>query len=143
MSADEDRIDTVDLGFGQARPEEPRQSEDDASENPGETGQAPIEGEIAQTFKALGAVKICLEHVVKLIKNAPADQTAKLLKIIRPACINVENSLPMLHDFEDNLLSLGDEDTALRVRRDLAVIEDELLPQVLNFLDQHPLKQEQ
>ena len=51
--------------------------------------------------------------------------------------MNVENSLPALHDFMDNLEAVGEDDKASEVRRIINKIEDNLLPEVLDFLSAH------
>lgn len=108
-------------------------------DNPEE--RAPIEDEIAATMKAIGAVTLSLEHLNALIaKKETSEHLEEVLKVVRPACMNIENSLPSLHDFEDNLEAVGEGDKALEVRRAIERIEDELLPGVLRFLDEHPLK---
>ncbi len=97
-----------------------------------------IDDEIEQTMKAAGAVILSLEHMRDLIlKGEKASDIAALLKVIRPMSMNVENSLPALHDFRDNLLTDGEEDKAYEVRRKIERIEDELLPPILKFIDDH------
>ncbi len=99
---------------------------------------APIDDEIAQTMKATGAVVVALEHMRDLIsKNEKVQDPEALMKIIRPMSMNIENSLPSLHDFIDNLETVGESDKAVEVRRQMERIEDELLPVVLKYIDTH------
>lgn len=102
---------------------------------------APIENEIEQTMKAIGAVTLSLEHLNSLIKKRSFEHLEDVLKVVRPACMNIENSLPSLHDFMDNLETIGESDKSLEVRRSIERIEDELLPVVLKFLNEHLVKQ--
>ena len=55
-------------------------------------------------------------------------------------CVQIENVLPVLRDFVDDLDAVGEQDKALEVRKALGTIEDDLLPKVLEFLNQHPVK---
>ena len=97
---------------------------------------APIDDEIERIMKAAGAVVLSLEHMRDLIaKKETVQDPEALIKVIRPMCMNVENSLPALHDFVDNLEAVGDDDKASEVRRIINKIEDELLPGVLAFLN--------
>lgn len=97
---------------------------------------APIDDEIERIMKAAGAVVLSLEHMRDLIaKKETVQDPEALIKVIRPMCMNVENSLPALHDFVDNLEAVGDDDKASEVRRIINKIEDELLPGVLDFLN--------
>ena len=97
---------------------------------------APIDDEIERIMKAAGAVVLSLEHMRDLIsKKGSVQDPEALLKIIRPMSMNVENSLPALHDFMDNLEAVGEDEKASEVRRIINRIEDELLPGVLEFLN--------
>lgn len=97
---------------------------------------APIDDEIERIMKAAGAVVLSLEHMRDLIaKKETVQDPEALIKVIRPMCMNVENSLPALHDFMDNLEAVGEDDKASEVRRIIDKIEDELLPGVLDFLN--------
>lgn len=97
---------------------------------------APIDDEIERIMKAAGAVVLSLEHMRDLIaKKETVQDPEALIKVIRPMCMNVENSLPALHDFMDNLEAVGDDDKASEVCRIINKIEDELLPGVLDFLN--------
>ncbi|HAH70195.1 MAG TPA: hypothetical protein DCL74_00055 [Succinivibrionaceae bacterium] len=97
---------------------------------------APIDDEIERIMKAAGAVVLSLEHMRDLISKKESVQDPEaLLKIIRPMSMNVENSLPALHDFMDNLEAVGEDEKASEVRRIINRIEDELLPGVLEFLN--------
>ena len=99
---------------------------------------APIDDEIAQTMKATGAVVVALEHMRDLIsKDEKVQDPESLMKIIRPMSMNIENSLPSLHDFIDNLETVGEADKAAEVRRQMERIEDELLPVVLMYIEKH------
>ncbi len=99
---------------------------------------APIDNEIEQTMKATGAVVLALEHMRDLIaKDEKVQDPEALMKIIRPMSMNIENSLPSLHDFIDNLETVGEIDKAVEVRRQMERIEDELLPVVLKYIDSH------
>lgn len=105
----------------------------------GETDEsASIDDEIAQTMKATGAVVLALEHMRDLIsKDEKVQDPDALMKIIRPMSMNIENSLPSLHDFIDNLETVGEADKAAEVRRQMERIEDELLPVVLRYIEKH------
>ncbi len=99
---------------------------------------APIDDEIERIMKAAGAVVLSLEHMRDLIaKKETVQDPEALIKVIRPMCMNVENSLPALHDFMDNLEAVGENDKASEVRRIINKIEDNLLPEVLDFLSAH------
>lgn len=99
---------------------------------------APIDDEIERIMKAAGAVVLSLEHMRDLIaKKETVQDPEALIKVIRPMCMNVENSLPALHDFMDNLEAVGEDDKASEVRRIINKIEDNLLPEVLDFLSAH------
>ena len=107
-----------------------------AGDHPDE--EVPIENEIEQTMKATGAVVVALEHMRDLIsKNEKLQDPEALMKIVRPMSMNIENSLPSLHDFIDNLETIGEQEKAVQVRRQMERIEDELLPVVLKFIDKH------
>lgn len=111
---------------------------DNASFTKREGEESTIDNEIEQTMKAVGAVILSLEHMHDLIaKGHKAQDDVALLKVIRPMCMNVENSLPALHDFTDNLLAIGEADKATEVKLKIERIEDELLPSILKFLEEH------
>ena len=91
-----------------------------------EAQKAPIEDEISQIFKA-------------------ADELINVLEKLSPKTKSKEvvNLLPNLNDFEDNLRYINDE-RADELKRKIMHLEDDLLPDVLQYIDsydrEHPRK---
>lgn len=105
----------------------------------------PIEDEISQIFKAADDLIKVLEKLAPKTNSKDVVNPEAFMKIIRPLSINVENLLPNLNDFEDNLRYMND-DRADELKRKIMHLEDDLLPQVLSYIDkydkEHPRKTE-
>ena len=101
---------------------------------------------LAKNVLPFDEIKKVLDSAQKLIdlleKIAPDINSDKVvnpkafLKIIKPLCVSVENSLPILMEFEDNLLYLKD-DNAYVLRQKISHIEDDLLPPILAYIKEH------
>ncbi len=108
-----------------------------------EAQKAPIEDEISQIFKAADELINVLEKLSPKTKSKEVVNPEAFMKIIRPLAVNVENLLPNLNDFEDNLRYINDE-RADELKRKIMHLEDDLLPDVLQYIDsydrEHPRK---
>lgn len=86
----------------------------------------------------LKATEQLLSVLEKLSPKSNKDKIANeeaFIKIIRPLRVNVENTLPELFDFADNLSYIGDENAdALKAK--INKIE-EYLPQFIEYIEQY------
>ncbi len=93
-----------------------------------------IELEVAAYLKMLTTLSETMEKLEKLYTSKqPPELREKTLKVVKEMCISIENSLPLLRDFLDNLSYMQDENTD-KVRSMLVHIEDDLLPRALEFI---------
>lgn len=105
--------------------------------------------EIELRMRAIDALMIAVRRVVKLIDEAEsvpggvgyeASKAADAVnRIIRPLSVQIENMLPELRDFADNLEALGEGEKSDRIQSVLGEIEDEHLPKILAYLEKHPV----
>ena len=89
--------------------------------------------------KVLGSAQKLIDLLEKIAPDINSDKVVNpkaFLKIIKPLCVSVENSLPILMEFEDNLLYLKD-DNAYVLRQKISHIEDDLLPPILAYIKEH------
>ena len=89
--------------------------------------------------KVLDSAKKLIDLLEKIAPDINSDKVVNpkaFLKIIKPLCVSVENSLPILMEFEDNLLYLKD-DNAYVLRQKISHIEDDLLPPILAYIKEH------
>ena len=111
-----------------------------AQEGEGKAEHDQITDEIELRLKAVGALLISSKRISALLATVDEKNTDSILRIVRPMCVQIENVLPVLREFVDDLDAVGEQDKALEVRKALGTIEDDLLPKVLEFLNRHPVK---
>lgn len=86
----------------------------------------------------LKATEQLLSVLEKLSPKTNKDKIANeeaFIKIIRPLRVNVENTLPELFDFADNLSYIGDENADV-LKAKINKIE-EYLPQFIEYIEQY------
>lgn len=91
-------------------------------------------------------LRIADELILKLEKCAGVSRSAaagsaageeRLLQILRPLCLTVEEILPVLHQYAGQLEDQGCTGTAGALQRKMAHIEDDLLPVLRACLREH------
>ena len=95
-----------------------------------------IDDEIKKVLDSAQKLIDLLEKIAPDINSDKVVNPKAFLKIIKPLCVSVENSLPILMEFEDNLLYLKD-DNAYVLRQKISHIEDDLLPPILAYIKEH------
>ena len=95
-----------------------------------------IDDEIKKVLDSAQKLIDLLENIAPDINSDKVVNPKAFLKIIKPLCVSVENSLPILMEFEDNLLYLKD-DNAYVLRQKISHIEDDLLPPILAYIKEH------
>ena len=95
-----------------------------------------IDDEIKKVLDSAQKLIDLLEKIAPDINSDKVVNPKAFLKIIKPLCVSVENSLPILMEFEDNLLYLKD-DNAYVLRQKIRHIEDDLLPPILAYIKEH------
>ena len=95
-----------------------------------------IDDEIKKVLDSAQKLIDLLEKIAPDINSDKVVIPKAFLKIIKPLCVSVENSLPILMEFEDNLLYLKD-DNAYVLRQKISHIEDDLLPPILAYIKEH------
>lgn len=95
-----------------------------------------IDDEIKKVLDSAQKLIDLLEKIAPDINSDKVVNPIAFLKIIKPLCVSVENSLPILMEFEDNLLYLKD-DNAYVLRQKISHIEDDLLPPILAYIKEH------
>ena len=95
-----------------------------------------IDDEIKKVLDSAQKLIDLLEKIAPDINSDKVVNPKAFLKIIKPLCVSVENSLPILMEFEDNLLYLKD-DNAYVLRQKISHIEDDLLPPILDYIKEH------
>ncbi len=98
-----------------------------------------IEDEITKIFKSADALIEVLEKIAPQINSDKIVNPEAFIKIIKPLCISVENTLPMLMECQDNLEYLKD-DNSFVLRQKIAHIEDDLLPPIIEYIRIHEKK---
>lgn len=91
-----------------------------------------------ETQNILKATDQLLSVMEKLSPKTNKDKIANeeaFIKIIRPLRVEVENTLPELFDFVDNLSYIGDENADV-LRSKINMIE-EYLPQFIDYIEQY------
>ena len=68
-----------------------------------------IDDEIKKVLDSAQKLIDLLEKIAPDINSDKVVNPKAFLKIIKPLCVSVENSLPILMEFEDNLLYLKDD----------------------------------
>lgn len=92
----------------------------------------------------LKATEQLLSVLEKLSPKTNKDKIANeeaFIKIIRPLRVNVENTLPELFDFADNLSYIGDENADV-LKAKINKIE-EYLPQFIEYIEQYDKEHKQ
>ena len=95
-----------------------------------------IDDEIKKVLDSAQKLIDLLEKIAPDINSDKVVNPKAFLKIIKPLCVSVVNSLPILMEFEDNLLYLKD-DNAYVLRQKISHIEDDLLPPILAYIKEH------
>jgi len=95
-----------------------------------------IDNEIQAVLKSADSLIAVLEKLSPEVNSDKVVNPEAFLKIIKPLCVNVENTLPVMMEFEDNLQYLKD-DNAYVLRQKIAHIEDDLLPPLLDYIREH------
>ncbi|MDO5352218.1 MAG: hypothetical protein Q4E81_05255 [Succinatimonas sp.] len=91
-----------------------------------------------ETQNILKATDQLLSVMEKLSPKTNKDKIANeeaFIKIIKPLRVDVENTLPELFDFVDNLSYIGDENADV-LRSKINKIE-EYLPQFIDYIEQY------
>lgn len=91
-----------------------------------------------ETQNILKATDQLLSVMEKLSPKTNKDKIANeeaFIKIIKPLRVDVENTLPELFDFVDNLSYIGDENADV-LRSKINMIE-EYLPQFIDYIEQY------
>jgi hypothetical protein len=91
-----------------------------------------ISKEAENILKATDQLLNVLEKLAPQVNSDKVENVEAFVKIIRPLSINIENTLPQLFDFVDNLEYIGDDKAAV-LRSKINKIE-ELLPQIIDYL---------
>lgn len=104
-----------------------------------EKKKSGIEDEITKIFKSADSLIEILEKIAPQINSDKVVNPEAFLKIIKPLCISVENTLPMLMECQDNLEYLKD-DNSFVLRQKIAHIEDDLLPPIIEYIRAHDKK---
>ncbi len=102
--------------------------------------KSSIDDEIDKIFKSADSLISVLEKIAPELNSDKVVNEEAFLKIIKPLSISVENSLPMLIEFQDNLEYLKD-DKAFLLKQKISHIEDDLLPPLLSYIREHDKKQ--
>ena len=92
----------------------------------------------------MGSADALIKVLEKIAPEVNSDKVVNpeaFLKIIKPLCVSVENTLPMLMECQDNLEYLKD-DNAYVLRQKVAHIEDDLLPPLLAYIREHDKKKD-
>jgi hypothetical protein len=109
----------------------------------GEDGEGDnISEEISLRMRALDALMIAIKRLDGLMDKARDtgdDAEAAVAKVVRPMSVQIENVLPQLRDFADDLETVGEGEKADKIRKTLNDIEDLYLPKILACLDRHPV----
>ena len=100
-----------------------------------------IDDEIKKIVGSADALIKVLEKIAPEVNSDKVVNPEAFLKIIKPLCVSVENTLPMLMECQDNLEYLKD-DNAYVLRQKVAHIEDDLLPPLLAYIRDHDKKKE-
>ena len=100
-----------------------------------------IDDEIKKIVGSADALIKVLEKIAPEVNSDKVVNPEAFLKIIKPLCVSVENTLPMLMECQDNLEYLKD-DNAYVLRQKVAHIEDDLLPPLLAYIREHDKKKE-
>lgn len=95
-----------------------------------------IDNEIQAVLKSADSLIAVLEKLSPEVNSDKVVNPEAFLKIIKPLCVNVENTLPVMMEFEDNLQYLKEEN-AYVLRQKIAHIEDDLLPPLLDYIREH------
>lgn len=98
-----------------------------------------IDDEIKKIVGSADALIKVLEKIAPEVNSDKVVNPEAFLKIIKPLCVSVENTLPMLMECQDNLEYLKD-DNAYVLRQKVAHIEDDLLPPLLAYIREHDIK---
>lgn len=105
-----------------------------------------ITKEAEQVLKAADQLLKVLEKLAPQTNSGKIANAEAFVKIVRPLCVNIENTLPELLDFADNLDYIEDKNADV-LREKIRKIEDDYLPELLNYLNQydkeHPREKKQ
>ncbi len=92
-----------------------------------------IDGEVTSIIKAADNLINVLEKIAPSINDGKVVNEEAFMKVIKPLCVNVENTLPQLLECVDNLEYLQDERSYV-IRQKIAKLEDELLPPIISYI---------
>ncbi len=112
--------------------EEPQSNQDKGDKD-------PIGQEITDFLTNADKLINVLEKIVPGLKSDAVVNKEAFVKIVKPLVIGLENLLPRLLEYQDNLEYLKDENAEV-LRRKIAHIEDELLPPLLEYLKENAEK---
>ena len=98
-----------------------------------------IDDEIHKILSSADGLIKVLEKLSPEVNSGKVVNEEAFLKIIKPLCVSVENTLPMLLECVDNLEYLKD-DNSFVVRQKIAHIEDDLIPPLLDYIRTHDKK---
>lgn len=107
--------------------------DDELNENKKENS---IDDEIKKIVGSADALIRVLEKIAPEINSDKVINPEAFLKIIKPLCVSVENTLPMLMECQDNLEYIKDDNSYV-LRQKIAHIEDDLLPPLLSYIREH------
>lgn len=92
-----------------------------------------IDEEVTSIIKAADNLINVLEKIAPSINEGKVVNEEAFMKVIKPLCVNVENTLPQLLECVDNLEYLQDERSYV-IRQKIAKLEDELLPPIISYI---------
>ncbi|MGN1280300.1 MAG: hypothetical protein ACI4UM_00130 [Succinivibrio sp.] len=98
--------------------------------------EGSIDDEIKKIMQSADALISVLEKIAPEVNSDKVINPEAFLKIIKPLCVNVENTLPMLMECQDNLEYLKDENSFV-LKQKIDHIESDLLPPLLAYIKEH------
>lgn len=98
--------------------------------------EGSIDDEITKIMQTADSLIKLLEKIAPEVNSDKVLNPQAFLKIIKPLCINVENTLPLLMECQDNLEYLKDENSFV-LKQKIDHIETDLLPPLLAYIKEH------
>ncbi|MGN0894735.1 MAG: hypothetical protein ACI4ND_07040 [Succinivibrio sp.] len=98
--------------------------------------EGSIDDEITKIMQTADSLIKLLEKIAPEVNSDKVLNPQAFLKIIKPLCINVENTLPLLMECQDNLEYLKDENSFV-LKQKIDHIESDLLPPLLAYIKEH------
>lgn len=98
-----------------------------------------IELEVAAYLKVTDQLIGTLERILPAIKDNKVSDPEAFIKVVKPLCITVENTLPLLNDLFENLDYVSDEH-ADELRQKAIHLEEDLLTPLIDYISRHQKK---